>query len=167
MPDTDQDDQHNARVTDIIGYTYMAAIAVWIIVIILVTCLDPSFVHPLLGCVFGTPLLLLWYNKDSLTPEDECEIYGGGVLAIGIVVTVSILNHISTSYNGSYGLMAFLVVLALTTLLLSVLDFYLGTRWMRLSRHIRIILKTYSIGFTALVVCMYFLHRKTAGFCVV
>jgi hypothetical protein len=108
---------------------------------------------------------MLWYNKDRLNHEDECEIYGGGVIAVGIVIMVSVLNYVSTNYDGNQGVMAFLVLLALISLLLSVLDFYLGPSWMRLSRHIHIIFKNYAIGFTALVVGMYFLHRKSVGFC--
>jgi hypothetical protein len=158
---------HDPDVTRAIGYAYIAAIAAWTLIIIVLVIVDPSPVHAAIGVAFGLPLLFMWFNHKKLIAADEHEMLRTGILSIGIVITVTLMNRLIADYQGSQGPMAFLVLFGLGTLLLSVLDFYFGPRWMGLTRHIRIILQTFAVGATALAAGLYCIHRRAVGFCVV
>jgi uncharacterized membrane protein len=141
---------------------HVTALVVWIIVVFYVYYIDPKFVHLIVGVIFGIPLFLFWYN-----PAPANDIYSlarTGMLSIGIVIAVSLLNNLSDNYTGNHSLMATLVCASLFCVLLTATDFYFGPKWISLTYHLRIIVQTFSVGLIGLAIGLYYVHRRSTGF---
>lgn len=155
----DPSDPTRKSVVEMIGFLYGTILVVWIIYAIVVFAFAKSKLVALVGAAFSIPLFLLWFNRHSILCTDEEEMIRTGTLSIGIVIVVSLLNHVTSSFTGSRPLMGALICVALLTLLISVPDFFFGHEYMSLTRHVRICFQTLAVGSVALAVALYYANR--------
>ena len=145
-----------------VEYLHLGALIVWICVVLAVFWFDPNWIHLLVGIIFATPLFLFWYNPSC--ERDVNSMVRNGMLAIGLVVTVTLLNNLSDNYDGNHQLMSVLICSSLILVLLTATDFYFGPDWMSLTYHVRIVIQTFAVGVIALAIGLYYMHRRSSGF---
>lgn len=143
-----------------IGGVYLAVATIWATAVAVLTYAARTPLMAVIGYIFLLPLLLFYWNSWDLCDSHEAEMSRSGVLSIGIIVTVTLLNQLSANYTGPQGIMTGLYFASLILILLSVPDYYFGREYIALTRHVRIILQILGIGTIALAVTLHFTHRR-------
>jgi hypothetical protein len=156
------DEEHEEKVRRIIRIIHAIFLVIWIIILVYVCTKEPSFLSFFVGLIFTIPLALLVWHPGSR--DDDCTVLHSGTLAISIIVTVTLINHLSENYSGNHDVMNLLVFGGLLSILLSVPNFYLGHEWLGVTHHLKTGFQILSVACIAVALTLYWNCRSTKYF---
>jgi len=151
---------HDHRISRNIKIIYILMIILWFIVITYFNFWQlrtfPILLLPFILFIIGI------YNSDSLTKECENEMFKISFLSVGVIVVIPLLSWISKDYNGDIKQFIAIIVLAMVSTLLSLIDVWIPPDSMSVYKHVKSSLQVISITLLIFGLITYFIHRPHA-----
>lgn len=95
-----------------------------------------------------------------LNLEVESHLFRVNFLSLGLVVVIPLMGIMSKNYGGDMTHYLAILLAAIACSLLSLVDLWVGHRYLSISKHIKNILQQYSIFLLLFAIWLYYLHAK-------
>lgn len=155
------DEDYPRHVSTTITLVYIATITIWILILSIILYLEFSIVYLFVGTIPLLAPILICYNSSDLSLADDKEMVRYGTLPIGLILGVALLQAMASNFKGNERLLSGLIFGAIVTTVLGIPDYYFGSDYMPVTRHIRSAIQCLSAGFFLMALTVYFINRMT------
>ena len=137
---------------------YMIFIFIWIFIIFWFEMLDIGFIAYLLILIPFIVFISGCCNAAYISIDDECQVFEASFLAIGLLVLMPLVNWMKECYTGNKHYFMSLILLGIAMTLLSVIDIWLPTKYMRLLKHLRVCFETIAVTIFLIVLYVFYIN---------
>jgi len=134
------------------------SLMLWLILVIIVYFIEKKLIILILGSIFGLIMSLMLFSCSC--HEDDREFLQHGIPIMSVIIGTCLMGQSSESYSGNYGVFSWLIFIGLLTIFLTVPDIYFGHDYMKLTRHVKLTLRNFSIATFSLALLLFFINKK-------
>jgi hypothetical protein len=107
-------------------------------------------------------ILALITVEDLTTGVEEC-MFKANFLAVGIILSLPLLNWSNKDYTGDKRLFSSIIIIAISLSILSLIDVWVPERWLSVYKHFRSCLQTMSLTLMIFGLIEYFFCKDGKG----
>lgn len=138
-------EHHPKDVILYIRFVYIMGILIWILVLHFLRLYRMNFFIILILAIPFICFIVGYANAPYLTGEIEDELFRSNYLSVGLLLVVPLLTWLNKEYAGDKTRYTKILVLAIISSLLSMIDVWVSERYLPVLKHAQSVLQTYSI----------------------
>ena len=134
---------HNEKIVYYIRLVYIAGLVLWFAILHYLKLYKPDGYAILILCIPIVSFIIGFSNASSLTGEIEDELFKSNYLSVGLLLVLPLLTWINKDYKGDKKRFTKILVLAIITTMLSMIDLWLSEEYLSIIKHAKSIPNPY------------------------
>jgi len=155
-------EHHPKDVILYIRFVYIIGILVWILILHFLKLHKMNFFIIAIIAIPFVCFLIGYVNAPKLTGELEDELFRSNYLSVGLLLVIPLLTWINKEYVGDKTRYTKILVLAIITSLLSMIDVWVSDKYLPVLKHAQSVLQTYSIALLVYALYSYYTEAPHA-----
>lgn len=139
---------------------YSVFAIIWITIMIYILQREYHIIHVLVGLLPMVSVFLGLSNIRKMRTEDDIEMTNRSILPLGLIFGIGMMEKLANNYEGNTELFFGLVFAGIIFILFSIPDYYFGSRYMSVTRHIRNAIQAICTGIFGIALSLFFVNRK-------
>lgn len=155
---------HNEKIVYYIRLVYIAGLVLWFAILHYLKLYKPDGYAILILCIPIVSFIIGFSNASSLTGEIEDELFKSNYLSVGLLLVLPLLTWINKDYKGDKKRFTKILVLAIITTMLSMIDLWLSEEYLSIIKHAKSVLQTFSLVLLIYALYSYYSESEDSIF---